>query len=183
MRLFVAVSPPPDVVAHLESVVGPLRDDALRWTLTDSWHLTLSFYGEVADGRVDDLTARLARAARRHRSMSLTLAGAGRFGSRALWVGCTGDTAGLRRLADSAAAAGRRVGARAEEVRSYRPHLTMARASRPVDLRPYVAALRGYEGPTWVAESIALVRSYLGAGEDRRARHETLATFALGSAR
>ena len=181
MRLFVAVSPPPEVVAHLDAVVGPLRDDVLRWSRADSWHLTLAFYGEVADRRVDELTVRLARAARRHPSVSLRLAGAGRFGSRAVWVGCTGDTAALRRLAASAAAAGQRVGGRAAEVRPYRAHLTMARSSRPVDLAPYVAGLRGYEGPTWVADDIILVRSYLGAGEDRRARHETLSTFALGS--
>ncbi|MGH8823511.1 MAG: RNA 2',3'-cyclic phosphodiesterase [Jiangellaceae bacterium] len=182
MRLFVAVPPPPDVVAHLEAVVQPLRDDVLRWTVTDAWHLTLAFYGEVADRRVDDLEGRLARAARRHPAVSLRLTGAGRFGGRALWIGCTGDTAPLRRLAASAAAAGRRVGARADERRSYRPHLTMARASRPVDLRPYVTALREYEGVVWTADGVALIRSYLGAGEDRRARYETLSTFALRGA-
>lgn len=182
MRLFAAIQIPPEVVADLDAAVEPHRDDVLRWTLPGSWHLTLAFYGEVADGRVDDLTARLARAARRHPAMTLRLAGAGRFGSRALWVGCTGDLASLRRLAASTAAAGRRAGARADDVRTYRPHLTMARTSRPVDLRPYVVDLRGYEGQPWEADGIALVRSYLGGGEDRRARHETLSTFALRSA-
>ncbi len=179
MRLFVAVPLPAEVITHLEAVVGPLRDDALRWTLPDSWHLTLAFYGEVTDGRVDDLTARLERAGRRHPSMSLHLAGAGRFGGRALWVGCTGDTAAMRRFAASAAAAGRRVGAAAEEARRLRAHVTLARAPKPVDLRPYVSALGSYHGPQWTADAVALVRSHLGGGENRRARYETLSRYPL----
>ena len=180
MRLFAAVVPPADVVAELEAQVGPLRDHVLRWTTPDAWHLTLAFFGEVGDERLPDLGARLARAARRRSPMELGLVGAGRFDGRALWMGCAGDVAVLRDLARSLRAAGRRVGASADEERRFRPHVTLARSSRPLNLRPYVAALAGYKGRTWTARDVALVRSELGMGDHRRPRYQTVSTFGLG---
>jgi len=179
VRLFAAILLPAEVVADLAAAVGPHRDDTLRWTATDSWHLTLAFYGQVEDARVPDLKARLTRASKRQPVMSLALAGAGRFGHRALWVGCDGDVLVLRALARSASAAGRRVGAATEEARRFRAHVTLARARIPVDLRPYVSALAGYRGPSWSGDAVALVRSHLGGGENRRARYETLSSHSL----
>jgi 2'-5' RNA ligase len=182
--LFVAVLLPPDVVADLDEAIGPHRDDVLRWTTSDSWHVTLAFYGQVDDAKVPDLKARLTRAARKYSALSLSLGSAGQFGRRALWVGCDGDVVPMRALARSVAAAGRRVGASADESRRFKAHLTLARAPRPVDLRPYVAALREYRGPGWIADEVALVRSHLGAGDNRRARYETLSHHPLsGSVR
>jgi 2'-5' RNA ligase len=179
MRLFVAVVPPQEALDHVAAALAPLRDEAIRWTVVDSWHVTLAFYGELDDARVADLTGRLGRAAARHPSGELAFAGAGRFDGRVLWIGCRGDTDRVRRLARSVGAAGRRAGADVDEQRRFRAHLTVARSSRPVDLRPYVAALAGYAGPTWPVTQIALIRSQLGAGDDRRAKYETLATFDL----
>jgi RNA 2',3'-cyclic 3'-phosphodiesterase len=179
VRLFAAVVPPPDVLRHLEAAVEPLRDTAVRWANADGRHVTLAFYGEVSDDRVADLSERLRRAAGRHPPIELGLAGAGRFDGRVLWVGCTGELEPLRKLAQSCRAAGRRVGADIETHRRYRAHVTLARSSRPIDLRPYVAALSGYAGPLWTATEIALVGSHLGAGEGGRPRYEQVATFEL----
>jgi RNA 2',3'-cyclic 3'-phosphodiesterase len=181
MRLFAAILIPPDVVAHLDAAVAPHRDEVLRWTTSDSWHLTLAFYGEVEETRVADLKSRLTRIAKRYPMLSLALVGSGQFGRRALWIGCEGDTAPMRELARSAAAAGRRVGASADESR-FRAHLTLARARKPTDLRPYVSALTTYRGNSWNVDAVALVRSHLGAGENRRARYETLSRHQLSGA-
>jgi 2'-5' RNA ligase len=178
MRLFAAILIPPDVMAHLDAAVAPHRDDVLRWTRLESWHLTLAFYGQVDDTRVPDLKSRLTRAAKRYPMLSLALTGSGQFSKRALWIGCEGDIAPMRALARSAAAAGRRVGAAADESR-FRAHLTLARAPNPTDLRPYVSTLSAYRGPTWTVDAVALVRSHLAAGENRRARYETLSTHQL----
>jgi RNA 2',3'-cyclic 3'-phosphodiesterase len=178
MRLFTAVLMPPEAVTHLDAAVAAHRDDVLRWTASDSWHLTLAFYGEVDDLRVPDLKARLTRAAKKYSTLSLALTGSGQFSQRTLWIGCVGDIVPLRAVARSAAAAGQRVGASANEGR-FRAHLTLARAPKPIDLRPYVSALSAYKGPAWTADAVALVRSHLGASENRRARYETLSTHQL----
>ncbi len=183
MRLFVAVVPPPVVVDHLSAALEPLRlrieAERLRWVPAASWHLTLSFLGEVDDARRPQLDERLSRAARRNQPGRLRLRGGGRFGGRVLWVGVEGERETLVRTAASAAAAARRSGIPVEE-RRYRPHLTVGRAREPFDLRAEVAALRDYQGPDWTASEIALVRSRLGGGSGRAAAYDVLATWTLG---
>ena len=200
MRLFVAVAPPEEPLGHLREAVAAVRSgDAhsgtgggataatlgrsdfaaagLRWAAPERWHLTLAFLGEVEEARLDPLRERLARAAGRYPPLHLAFAGAGRFDGRVLWVGLTGDTEALQRLAGSVAGAARHTGIAVED-RRYRPHLTLARTARPTDLRPLVAALEGYAGPLWVASEARLVRSFRGP----RPRHEPLGAFPLRGA-
>lgn len=181
MRLFAAVVPPNPAIDDLDRAVAAMRDQRLSWTLTPSWHLTLAFYGDVDDGRVDELSRRLSRAAARYPSMRLRLSGAGRFGTSVLWTGVAGDVEPLKKLAASATASGRRIGLKLGEPRRFRPHVTLARSSRSHDLRPYVESLRDYVGPEWTATELVLVRSHLGAGPQRRSVYETLQAFPLGA--
>jgi RNA 2',3'-cyclic 3'-phosphodiesterase len=182
VRLFAAVVLPDDVLADLEAAVARHHDELLAWTLPEQWHITLAFYGQVADGRVPDLKARLTRAAKRCPVVSLALDGAGRFDERTLWVGCSGDVAALRDIARSVTAAGRRVGAgSAGDAFRFRAHVTLARTRRPVNLRPYVAALDAYQSRSWTVDSVSLLRSHLGAGAERRSRYEILSTHPLAS--
>jgi RNA 2',3'-cyclic 3'-phosphodiesterase len=180
MRLFVAVTPSAEAVAHLAAAVESVRGSAaeLRWSRPESWHLTLTFLGAVAEEVARDLDRRLARAAHRHPPCELVFRGAGRFDGRVLWIGVGGDTAPLRRLADSTTAAARRVKIPVED-RAFRPHLTIARARTPTDLRPLVSALQNYEGPIWRADRVSLVQSFLQQGPDRASRYEVLAEHAL----
>lgn len=179
MRLFVAVPPPPAAVRHLAEALSDVRAShpALRWVDEQRWHLTLCFLGEVEERRLPDLTTRLSRAAGRHPPQALRFAGAGRFGGRVLWAGVQGDVEPLRRLAASVQAGVRRTGVRVEN-RPYRPHLTIARAREPLDLRPVVTALVDYAGPEWTARRLHLVRSTLGA----QVRHDDLETWPIGGA-
>jgi RNA 2',3'-cyclic 3'-phosphodiesterase len=180
VRLFAAVVLPDDIVAGLDAALADHRDEILAWTLPEQWHITLAFYGQVEDKRVPDLKARLTRAAKRHPFLSVALDGAGRFDGRTLWVGCSGDVATLREISRSAVAAGRRVGASsADDAFRFRAHVTLARARRPVDLRPYVAALDAFRSRSWTVDSVTLVRSHLGAGAARHSRYETLSTHRL----
>lgn len=190
MRLFAALLPPDAAVTALAEAVDPLHRlpgaDRLRWTSRASWHITLAFYGEVdGDGVLDPLRERLARAAGRSRPMDLRVAGAGRFGGRALWAGIEGDRDALRRLAQAARAAGRRSGLDMAEGRAFRPHLTVARTrgrTASTDLRPYVEALGAFHGETWTATELALVHSRLPTSgvPGEQPHYTTIATWTLG---
>jgi 2'-5' RNA ligase len=186
MRLFIAVTPPDPVLDELETAWAPVRADYpdLRWSGRDSWHVTLAFLGEVTDLQASRLTPRLERAARRHPSFGLSLAGAGAFGSprraTVLWSGIAGDRRALGLLAASVSAAARRVGVpQADEGRKYHPHLTLARSRDPRDLQPAVDALSDYAGRPWLAGEFSLIRSYLGGHQSGHPRYETLGTWKL----
>jgi RNA 2',3'-cyclic 3'-phosphodiesterase len=207
MRLFTALLPPSHVLdgaGQLSEKVAELRsmDGAgqLRWTDRANWHITLAFYGEVSDGQLDGLRERLSRAARRGHPLRLRIAGGGRFGDRSLWAAITDGPSdadgpdgapaparagaeGLRRLAATTAAAGRRVGLGTDEPAHFRAHLTLARArSQPLDLRPYTAALDHFAGEPWTAGELALVRSNLpdSGVQGEQPRYEQIAAWPLG---
>jgi RNA 2',3'-cyclic 3'-phosphodiesterase len=191
VRLFVALIPPDDVLAHLAAAVagavGPLADEgaSLRWGGQEQWHLTLAFLGQVEDGALVELMRRFERVARRHQPMELGVSGAGVFGSRTrarvLWAGIRGDRPGLRALAASVTASARRCGLRLDD-RPYRPHLTLARSRlrQGSDVSAFVEAFESYIGPVWTARELHLVRSYLGR---QGARYETLRSWPLGKPR
>ncbi|MER6630612.1 RNA 2',3'-cyclic phosphodiesterase [Streptomyces sp. NPDC000987] len=189
MRLFTAVVPPDEVAGELASQVAALKElpgaDGLRWTGRAAWHFTLAFYGEVGEDLVPALSARLERAAHRTGPFPLALHGGGQFGrGRALWTGAAGDLDTLRVLAGRTQAAARKAGLPMEEHRHYKAHLTVARGRETVDVRPYVAALRGFTSRTWTVAGLALVRSNLPRSgvPGEQPRYEAVACWPLGGA-
>ncbi|UNS97598.1 RNA 2',3'-cyclic phosphodiesterase [Streptomyces tubbatahanensis] len=192
MRLFAALWPPAEAVTELARFTRALTRlpgaGELRWTTPESWHFTLSFYGEVPEEQADELGARLARVAHRARGpVPLRLAAGGRFGDRALWAGVHQDTdrAALTRLAAATTAAGRRAGVLPADAHpSFRAHLTLARArNRPTtDLRPYVAQLEPFAGSSWGARDLLLVRSELPTSgvSGAQPRYEPVGRWPLG---
>lgn len=185
-RLFAALLPPAGAVAALRTALAPLHTlpgaGDLRWTRPEGWHYTLAFYGEVPEDVLPELYARLERAAHRTEPFPLRVHGAGHFGGRALWAGAAGGLDTLRLLAERADAAARRAGLPMEEHRRYAPHLTLARSRGEVDLRPFTAALAGFEGERWEAGELSLVRSGLPVSgvPGERPRYETVRAWALG---
>jgi len=187
VRLFVAITPPPAALNELETRVAALRPawPALRWTGRPAWHVTLAFLGEVGDEAAAALGPRLGRAALRHPSLDLSIAGAGAFPgpgrARVLWTGIIGDRTALGALARSVAAGARRAGAPApDEGRRFRPHLTLARCREPADVGRLVAALAGYAGAPWTAAEIQLIRSDPG-DPGSPPHYETVGTWPLRS--
>jgi 2'-5' RNA ligase len=185
VRLFVALSPPPEVLAEIAEAVDSHRDEwpELRWVAQETWHVTMTFLGEVPEEALPGLGVRLARAAGRYPPMTLAFEGAGAFPSaaraRVVWLGLSGGGATLSRLAASLAAGAQRAGAVHTDRKPFHPHLTLAR-SRPrtgIDARPLAASLGdSFTGTPWRADAVHLVRSHLGP----RVRYETLGSWPLG---
>lgn len=174
--------------------MGALREDRpdVRWVPAEQIHLTLAFFGEVPEQRLEGLSARLSRLAGRTAAPTLALGSLGRFGSprhqQVLWVAVVevlkrapaqpqeADSR-LRHFAGACAAAGRREGLDVPE--RWKAHVTLARVSSD---RPSVGALtESIEVPRqpWVAHELLLIRSRLGAGPSRRPRYEPVGSWAL----
>ncbi|MGK5737968.1 RNA 2',3'-cyclic phosphodiesterase [Micromonospora sp. URMC 103] len=179
MRLFVAVYPPPEAVAHLTAQIAQLRVGAAAAAGTNvrladpaHLHLTLAFLGDVEADRLVEVESALGLAAQwfhdaRDSSPRLRLGGGGRFGRgrfTVLWVDVRGEAEALATLA-------RLVRSRLRHARlplddkPFRAHLTVARPGDRVDrvdVEADRATLDGYLGPEWPATELVLVRSHLG---------------------
>ncbi|RNM12451.1 RNA 2',3'-cyclic phosphodiesterase [Nocardioides pocheonensis] len=190
MRMFVAAVPPPEVLEDLEEFLSVRREaGGFRWTLPEQWHVTLAFLAEVPDRTYDDLVDRLGRAARKRRPMRAAVVGGGAFPNvgraRVLWAGVELDagqpegTEELRRLATGCRAAASKAGIEVAGER-FKPHLTLARMSRPIEATRWVRLLDAYRGPDFAIDEIALIASHLGEGPRKRPRYEVRERFALG---
>jgi 2'-5' RNA ligase len=166
-RAFVAVVPPPAVVAAVESLVesraGSVRvpDDSLRWAPGDQWHVTLQFLGRVDDSAA--LVESLTESLRRVPAFDVRLGRGGAFPSpgrgSVFWLGVSEGADELGALAGTVATATARLGFAADD-RPFRPHLSLARSPLARDLRALIAALGdGPAGPPWTVDQVVLVES------------------------
>lgn len=128
IRLFAAIEVPDPIAQAL----APLQQglDGARWRPREALHITLRFFGDIAEPVADDVDEELETIG--GAPFSLSLAGVGCFGEgrrlRALWAGVE-DNPLLRQLAGRCEAAARRAGLK-PETRNYAPHVTLAYLNR-----------------------------------------------------
>jgi 2'-5' RNA ligase len=140
MRLFVGLAVSDAIKEVLERLTLRLRgkDDGLRWSTPDQWHVTLVFLGEVDDESRNRLVKELANV--RQTRLTLRIEGLGVFQRAGILHAEVGVTQELLRLYEAVAAAVKRVGLEVED-RPYRAHITLAR-SRNRDGRKTIERLR-----------------------------------------
>ncbi len=102
------------------------------------------------------------------------------YAAKVLVADASDPSGHLARLARAVRQAATHAGAPVDGAR-FHPHITVARSRRPVAATRWLRVLATYEGPGWVADEVELIRSSLG--ERGRARHETVARLAVGTAR
>ena len=192
-RLFVALDPDGTVrdgvtaaVAGLRLAAGP-AGRGLRFGPSDRVHLTLRFLGDVAEERLEGVTAAVADAAAGSLPLSLELRGAGAFPSlgrvRVAWLGLGGDLAQLAALVAALDQCLAPLGF-APEARPFTPHLTVARSRARGGAPGLAAALEATSAALvpvpWRAEALTLFESHLDRGG---ARHQPWLRALLGGPR
>jgi 2'-5' RNA ligase len=138
----------------------------VRWTTEDQWHVTLRFLGDIGElGSVEgqrvmsDLTSALSKVAAGQAAVSASVAAQPQpLGDRVWVLSVTGvDRLAAAVVAETAAV----VPLGAADRRSFRGHLTLARARRPGSLASLGAlGWTDLSGP-WHVEQITLVSSLL----------------------
>lgn len=186
VRLFAGVAVPPAVTEPLAAALAPLRarEPELRWARPAGWHLTLAFLGDVPPTVRDPAVAVLTEVADAHATAvapaQLTLAAAGRFGARVLWIGVGDEPVGWLATVGAGLQAGLAAAGLPVQRREVVAHLTLARAGRgPVTAGHRAAVDRvraGLGEATWTAPALTLWRSRLDAGP---ARYEVVAAAPL----
>jgi 2'-5' RNA ligase len=173
IRLFAALSLPPDIELALTALQNGLP--GARWRPADSLHITLRFFGEIAEDVAADLDAELAGL--EAPAFDLALRGVGCFGEGAgvdaVWAGVMGAAA-LDRLARSCETAARRAGLK-PETRNYRPHVTLAylRRPEPAAVAAWIQRHNLLRSPPFRVESFELYSSRLGREGSRYRKERT----------
>ncbi len=183
MRLFLAFDVPEGEKRKLENALQQIRTELVsaRWIPRESWHLSLKFFGEVEDDKVEDLFDLAVASATAHAPFEARLVGAGAFPStrraRVLWAGVEERPAGsIAALAADLESKAGQAGFR-REARAHKPHLTIARLREPGAVVGEISSLVDFGGEWFVVNSMVLFRSHLSP---RGAEYENLRSFPLG---
>ena len=169
MRLFIALTPPPDVQREVWDAFAPLRERPLpvKWVPPENVHLTLKFLGEVATERQTEIVGALASAARGTKTITLVVRGAGAFPNarapRVVWAGIEPDPA-IEILADRVERSYAPLGF-PPEGRPFRPHLTLGRAERDARARDWAGG-PGVAGVAELLDGLAVDASAVLDGVD-----------------
>ena len=163
MRLFVGIPLAPAVMEELSAIALRLqaKDDGLRWSAPESWHITLQFLGNTAE--YDCIVARLREL--RAAPVALQLEGLGFFERAGVFFAGVGLTRELEALQQRVTAATGGCGF-LPETRPYHPHITLARSKgkRVHGLRELKGRIHREPRFTgFVAEGFVLYESILGS--------------------
>ena len=160
IRLFAAIAVPAEIAEGLARRQQGLP--GAQWRPAETLHVTLRFFGAVAEDVAADLDAELAQV--RGAPFDLQLEGVGSFGEgaklRAVWAG-VGISEPLRVLAGRCESAARRAGLEPER-RVYHPHVTLAylRRADPVRTAAWVQGHNLLKSPPFRVERFGLYSSW-----------------------
>ncbi len=129
MRLFVGIPLAEAVTEEVAALTARLKrkDDGLRWSAPESWHITLQFLGSTTEEQYGCVTAALGGVAGAPVAVQLTELGVfERAGVFHVDVALTAELAELQRRVTRANEACGFVA----EARTYHPHITLARIQR-----------------------------------------------------
>lgn len=186
MRLFLAIDPGEECRRRLASVIAAVRASAsgVRWVRDGKLHVTLAFFGEVAEARVDEVRVAAQRVVERHQAFSATISGGGVFPNwrrpRVVWLGL-GDNDHLMALGNEIGLMATTLGFAPDH--AFRAHLTIGRIPRPLSAEQRVVLRSALEALTGAypfdVTRVVLMRSALSpAGTE----YSELASFPLGGA-
>jgi 2'-5' RNA ligase len=139
----------------------------LKWVAPENLHLTLAFLGETpSDTDLEGIKGSMDAAAGAFREIGITTGELGAFPSferlRVLWLGIKNGAAGLKALASGLSGGLSERGFRSE--REFTPHITLARAGKPLDGTALAAAAAPWSGAAGTISSMILFESRLLAG-------------------
>ena len=160
IRLFAALAIPHDIAEPLAGRQSGLPD--ARWRPRETLHITLRFFGDVAEDRAEDVASELSRVT--SPPLTLALNSVGAFGEGtdidAIWAGLEPNPA-LNILAGRCESAARRAGLK-PDTRVYKPHLTLAYLRRPDPARvaAWIQANSLLKSPAFTVDAFGLYSSW-----------------------
>jgi RNA 2',3'-cyclic 3'-phosphodiesterase len=177
-RTFVAIGVPDHVRDAIRDIVRLARRSGppgLRWSDPDRAHATLAFLGDQDAAALARVRACVRRVAGMHAPFRADLRGAGAFprgdAARVVWLGWGEGAAPVVALHAGLRSALSEAGI-VLEARRFHPHVTLARARAPRDVRALVDAWASWRSEPWTVTTIDLMASRLAPSGAEHVRLE-----------
>ena len=180
MRLFIGIHLSRPVVEELSAFTLGLRSagDGLRWSLPESWHITLQFLGNTTQDQLDCILPRLREI--RSGLVPVQLEATGFFDRAGIFFADVRVTPELRSLHQQVSAATNPCGFQPED-RPYHPHITLAQTKGKSGSQSMKVLKKGIKTQPsftpFAAQEFALYESFLGR---EGSRYEIREHFLLG---
>ena len=132
IRSFLAIELPKPVLKKIEEVQGDLRSTHadVRWVNPEKIHLTLKFFGNIEDSRIDPIFKSIEEPIRNTLPFSLKVRGVGAFphlkNPRVIWMGLVDGREVLIAFQKQIETQLEKIGFQPED-RPFNPHLTLGR--------------------------------------------------------
>jgi 2'-5' RNA ligase len=132
IRSFLAIELPKLILRKIEEVQGDLRTTHadVRWVSPEKIHLTLKFFGNIEESRIDSIFESIEKPIRNTLPFSLKVRGIGAFpqmkNPRVIWIGLVEEREVLATLQKQIETQLEKIGFQPED-RSFHPHLTLGR--------------------------------------------------------
>jgi len=132
IRSFLAIELPKPILKKIEEVQGDLKSTHadVRWVSPDKIHLTLKFFGNIEESRIDPIYMSIAEPIRKTSSFSIKVRGIGAFphlkNPRVIWMGLVDGGEVLTTLQKQIETQLGKIEFQPED-RPFHPHLTLGR--------------------------------------------------------
>ena len=132
IRSFLAIELPKPILTKIEEVQADLRlgHADVRWVSPEKIHLTLKFFGNVEEARIDTIFRSIEKPIQGTSRFSLKVRGVGAFpqlkNPRVIWMGLAEEGEALTSLQKQIETQLEKIGFQPED-RSFHPHLTLGR--------------------------------------------------------
>lgn len=134
IRSFLAIELPKTIIEKIRELQADLKHARadVRWVGPEKIHLTLKFFGNIEESKVEEIIQAIEESVGQTSSFSLRVRGTGAFphlkGPRVIWMGLLDEKGILVPLQKQLERNLEKVGFAAEK-RSFQPHLTLGRVN------------------------------------------------------
>ncbi len=132
IRSFLAIELPKPILRRIEEVQADLRSAHadVRWVSPEKIHLTLKFFGNIDESRIDSIFKSIEEPVRNTLPFSIKVQGMGAFphlkNPRVIWLGLVNGSQALTSLQEKVETQLDKIGFQPED-RPFHPHLTLGR--------------------------------------------------------
>ena len=167
-RIFAAIKVEPDenLLRIYDELKNDLRYEKIKWVEPQNIHITLKFFGETSDEKIDDICEVFDLIAQRHPTFTLQMQNVGIFGSsynpRVVWFGMK-ESREIEKLANDVLKSVEKIGF-ARDRQNFRPHLTVGRIKFIRDKQYFQQAINKFKNTflqTIPVNSFSLIESNL----------------------